>query len=276
MTGRVPGRRSATAFGALTRTELFKLMTTRSWWGVLLALCAWAALWTALSAAFAGVEVPRQPPTPGPDDPGLARSVYTSGLTSFGYVFTLVLGVLAMGSEYRHQTVTPTFLATPRRHRVVLAKSVATTVVAVGYGVAALTTSVGVGALVVSLRGFDVTLTGHGIPAALALSVLTFPLWGLMGVGLATLVHNQLAAILTGIGFVAAETITTGILVFQPWGPDVLRWFPSQATSALVQPSTAGVPLHLLPPWAGAAVLVALAAGFSGVGVAATLRRDVT
>ena len=60
---------------------------------------------------------------------------------------------------------------------------------------------------------------------------------------------------------------------------EVANYLPSQATSALVQPSTGaggGLTVDLLPWWAGALVLVGYAAVAGVLGAAITLRRDIT
>ena len=65
----------------------------------------------------------------------VANSVYTGGL-SVGYLLMLTIGVIQIGSEYRHHTITATFLAVPRRMWAMLAKVVALVVVAAGLGAA--------------------------------------------------------------------------------------------------------------------------------------------
>jgi ABC-2 type transport system permease protein len=57
-------------------------------------------------------------------DSELARTVYTGGI-QVSYLLTLAIGVLTIGSEYRHKTITGTFLATPKRAKVMLAKVIA-------------------------------------------------------------------------------------------------------------------------------------------------------
>src|SRR5699024_7659974 len=61
--------------------------------------------------------------------PDLIASVYNGGNT-LTRILALVLGVMAMGAEYRHRTMGWSYLGTPRRLTVVAAK----TVVVLGFG----------------------------------------------------------------------------------------------------------------------------------------------
>ena len=56
---------------------------------------------------------PGRPPIQLDPDAG-AANVYTAGLR-LAYLLTLAIGVMTIGSEYRHKTITTTFLATPKR-----------------------------------------------------------------------------------------------------------------------------------------------------------------
>jgi hypothetical protein len=100
----------------LIRAELLKIVTTyRTILGILLAEIALVTL-----ATIAHVhDAARQsvlPPRFAPDLVGIAAT---------SLLFTTLLGVLIATTEYRHGTVTLTFLATPVRERVLAAKSVA-------------------------------------------------------------------------------------------------------------------------------------------------------
>lgn len=263
----------------LVATELLKIRTTRAWWGILIGLVVWAALWTLPTALTAGAQFAPGQVVPGMEDDSMARSVYTAALTSFGYVFTLALGILMISGEYRHQTVTPTFLATPRRHLVVVAKWLSTSAYSLFYGVAALAVSIAVSIMILTVRGEVLNLGAQGLPRSLALALVGFVLWGLIGIGVGTLIGNQVVAILVGIGFVFVEFIATVALSFVSWGPDVLRWFPSNATTAMLAPNTQqpdGSTLEILPWWGGALLLLAYALVSAALGARLTLRRDVT
>ena len=84
----------------------------------------------------------------------IANSVYTAGL-SVGYLLMLVIGVVQIGSEYRHRTITGTFLTQPRRPRVMLGKVLALVLVAAAYGLLSLVGSVVVGAITLQARGAE-------------------------------------------------------------------------------------------------------------------------
>ena len=133
-----------------------------------------------------------------------------------------------VSTEYRHQTITPTILAVPRRPRLVLAKWLVTALYAVLYGLVGLGVAFAVTVLILSARGIELNLGADGLPRAMALALLAFVLWGLIGVGVGTLVGNQVVAILLGIGFIFIEFIAQVALGFVSWGPDLVKWLPER------------------------------------------------
>ena len=70
----------------------------------------------------------------------------------------MILGITGMTGEYRYQTITPTFLATPRRARVVLGKMGAHLLVGIGYGFVAVLAALVVGGAIIVARGYPIGL----------------------------------------------------------------------------------------------------------------------
>jgi ABC-2 type transport system permease protein len=260
----------------LVRAELLKLFTTRLWWGLLIGIVAGGAAFAALTAGLAG-RGPAGQSTPGVTDPATVRSTYTAGL-SIGYLIALALGIITMSGEYRHQTITSTVLSSPRRLRIVLAKLAALTVAGVGYGVVAVLAGVVVGAPIILLRGGSARLTSDGVPRALALAALAVALWAILGLGVGTLLRNQVVALLVSIGvaWLAEPLLSLGLNALD-WG-FVAKYLPSSATSALVSPAASGGGLTMayLPWWGAALVLLGYAVMSGALGAAVTLRRDIT
>ncbi|MGS2646550.1 ABC transporter permease [Streptosporangium sp. LJ11] len=241
----------------LVRAELLKARANRTTW--LLAalappLCvAWAGLMVFFMGQGGGMPLDAQ-----------IENVYS--MAHQAYIFTLLLGVLGMAGENRHQTITWQFLVSPRRDRVVTAKLAA-------YGIAGLVIAT-VSALVTLAGGLVILgLAGYpawtpAVPAVLLGSVLAVVLYGLLGVGLGALIGNQVAAVTVALlWFMYADYALVSFL------PDLGRWLPTGAARAL-----SGTPLggELLPVWAGGLLF----AGYVAVTVLAaralTLRRDVT
>lgn len=262
------------------RSEFLKFFTTRLWWGMalatLLAGAAFAVLFglvlTSASAAeaFGGGQDPRGDPTQ------VANTVYTGGL-SVGYLLLLTIGVLQIGSEYRHKTITGTFLATPRRVQAMLAKAVALLGIGAIYGLISLVGSVSVGAAVLGLRGAEAFPSG-GVARTLALSLLVLGLWALIGLGIGILIPNQVAALLIGVGVAwIVEPLLGFALGFWLWGKDhIAPYLPSQATNAVIDAVSTSADEVRLEWWAAALVLAGWAAVLSGFGVWRTVRSDVT
>ena len=101
----------------LLRSEWTKVVSVRATYGLAIGCLAYVAL-TIVALVFAA----GQPGVPSLADPSTVRTIYAAAGTASPLV--LCIGILGMTTEYRHQTVTPTFLVTPRRSRVLAAKLV--------------------------------------------------------------------------------------------------------------------------------------------------------
>jgi len=264
-----------TRFAGLVRSELTKILTTRLWWGLLIGVVLYVMLQAGVSAGFAGVEGgPGQPQTPGLDTAEALRGVYAGSAFTGAYIFALVLGVTGMTAEHRYQTVTPTFLASPRRGRVVVGKAVSHLAVGAAYGIVAVLTAVVAGGAVVLIRGHDLGLDADGLWRAMLLAVLGVAVWTLVGIGIGTMIRNQVAAILVAVAFTFLVEPLVSIGLYALDRDSVAKFLPSSASSAMTSPpSSFG---DLLPWWAGALVLLGYATVFAAVGVLLSARRDVT
>jgi ABC-2 type transport system permease protein len=262
------------------RSEFRKFFTTRLWWGMAIAIFVAAALfsgffaWALTQDLGEGAGGPGGLPTG--DATQVANSVYTGGL-SVGYLLLLTIGVLQIGSEYRHKTITGTFLTTPKRLRAMLAKVVALLGIGAVYGLISLAGSVSVGAVVLRLLDADAFPSSELI-RTLALSLLVLGLWALIGLGIGILIPNQVAALLIGIGVAwIVEPIAGVLLGLWDWGSEhVVQFLPTQATNAIVNAVQDASGSARLEWWGGALVLATYAALLAGFGIWRTTRADIT
>lgn len=259
---------------AAVRSELRKMFTTRLWWGMAVGVALSAAALTALFTALAGNE--GLPPL---DAPNAVSQAYTSGLT-FAYLIVLAVGIIAIGGEYRHQTMSSSYLSVPRRARLFAAKLVAAAVIGAVYGVVYVVAALATGIPIILLRGFDPFPPGDTVARSFAMSVLALVLWALIGLGLGSLIKNQIAALLIGVGvaWIGEQLILLG-LVALGWGR-VGAFLPGMSTVALVQePLTVeGMPFDFeyLGWWQAALVLATYALVLAGLGVFRASREDVS
>ena len=261
---------------ALLRAELVKVRSTKMWWGLLLGACALTIFQALITAFTAGIEPgPGQPELPTLDDPAMVRSVYGSGFAAC-YVFGIVFGIIGIAGEYRHQTITPTFLATPRRGRVVVAKLVTYLGLGLFYGLVTTVIAVIAGAPVIAGKGFDVRFTSDDVPQTLVLAVLGVGVWTVFGLGLGTLIRNQVAAILIALGvtLLVDPLFTFGLSALDLGS--VARFLPTSASQAVVQGVSTVEDVDLLPWWGGLLVLLAYGTLFAAVGTAVNSKRDIT
>ena len=113
---------------ALVRAEFRKLTTTRLWlWMLILSLAITGAT-TSAAIGFA------EPGPLGLDTDAGQRTIFAQATASL--VVVGILGIVAVTSEFVHQTATPTFLSMPRRGKVVGAKLITYAAVGLAYATA--------------------------------------------------------------------------------------------------------------------------------------------
>jgi ABC-type transport system involved in multi-copper enzyme maturation permease subunit len=184
-----------------------------------------------------------------------------------GALFAALIGVMAITSEFRHGTIRPTFVFTPRRTRVIAAKVIASLFMGFLFGLAAIGLSFGVGSLVLVARGIPFALdTNHVLLLVFGTLVMT-ALWAELGVGLGAVVKNQVFAV---VGLLVWTLIVDGLL--RAVVPDVGRYTPIAASDSLA----AGVSDYLLSPVGGLLLLLGYVAAFVAAGAVLIARRDVT
>jgi len=272
-----------TTFIRAVHAESTKLFTTRIWWVLLVIMFAYVAMLggglAALFGATAKGLLGASSGVEGMPTDGISPMIYSLG-TSVGYVFPFLLGALATTGEFRHQTLTPTFLATPRRGVVLGAKWVMMLLAGAGFGVVALIGTVGVGGAVLAVFDVDTAFDSGDTWALVARSVLAMALWAAIGVGLGAAVPNQVATIVIVIAFTQfVEPILRSVGALADWVGTVTQWLPGAASDALVGAGfyqSIGDGTGSLEWWQGGLVLLGIAIVIALIGWLLTWRRDVT
>ncbi|HEV8648397.1 MAG TPA: ABC transporter permease [Actinomycetes bacterium] len=250
----------------LVAAEFHKLFTTRLWLWLLLGSIALTALYASLAIAFG--DSPDNP-TPPLSSPGGQRTVFSVGQGAG--TLLAVLAAIGLTGEFRHKTATPTFLATPRRGRVVLAKLVTYGLVGVGYALVCVAVTVAVALPWLGAKGIDVPLSSNGIPATLAGVVAAVAIFGLIGVGLGALLRDQVATVVGLLVYLfVVEPIVTRIPALRGW----TVYLPGAAANALTQVAQANQ--QFLQPWQGGIVLAGYGIVLAAAGTFLTVRHDVT
>jgi ABC-2 type transport system permease protein len=257
----------------LVKAELRKLFTTRLWWIMLLVMIVLVGVNLAFIIAFAGVSQNGGPALPERDTMEWAQVAWSAGAS--GGIFVMILGVVMITSEYRYQTVTGTFLTTPRRERVIAAKLITGLLVGLLFALVLLVFEAVTVVPTVLLSGGEFSLSGTRIPQVSIGILASLALYGLFGIGLGALVRNQIAGIVGAVVWAyVIESIFTAIPALHPVG----KWLPGGAAQSLMSidiDTGLGRP-EWLPAWGGALVLVAYGLLFAVVASATTVRRDIT
>jgi len=235
---------------SLVGVEIRKLTTVRSPWVLLAA----AQLVVILGASG---RLARHS-----DDPKvLPEAAAHVGLVS---LFALVLGVLAVAGEYRHRTITGTYLGTPHRGRVLAAKLLVNTAGGLVFGLVAAAVVLATSAVWLAANG----VSGDWSDAELWRTLIGCVLWNAgfaaLGVGVGAVVRNLTAAVAGALAWLA---LVEGVLG-QVLGTSLARWLPFSSGASLGElPAGSG-----LAQWTGGVVLLGYAVLAWAAGAWATTR----
>ncbi len=263
-----------------TRSEITKQFSTALWWILAIVLFLYVALMSGgLAFAVEGIAhglIPGEE-LPLPADQ-LPLTLY-SFAASLGYVFALLIGTIMVTSEFRHKTLTITFLATPRRGSALLAKVTAGALMGLLYAVIAIIAVLPAAAVVAGF-GDDPLLGSGDAWAMFGRILLALVLWTIMGIGIGALIRNQIAAIVAILVFTQLiEPILRLVASLVEGAGEAANYLPGAASDILVGASfsdtTTAVAANGPEWWVGAIVLAAYSAFFLLLGWLTSWRRDV-
>ena len=248
-----------TTIARLARAEARKLFTTRALPISFAGAIALTLVSVVLQAATAG----QQGKAP------LGTDASTYQLLKIGAVpclVMLIMGILAAGGEFRHRTIVPALLATPRRGRVFAVKVLV--IAAVGAAFSAITFGIGLGAVVAELSAHHLHHLPNGTGSLYAGTVIASTCFGIIGVALGALTRNTVGAIVA----VLAWTLLIEQVILQAVVPGIEKWLPTHAAIVLTSPPAVG---HSIPVATMSLVLAGYAAALLLIARFTTLKRDI-
>jgi ABC-2 type transport system permease protein len=246
---------------AQLRAELLKLRTTRT----NVALLAWMVGLVVLVVAlhvlsFSVGDLSRD-----------SNQMKILGLgTSIGALFAALVGAMSITGEFRTGTIRPTLLVTPRRIRVVAAKVVASMLVGVGVGLVAEALTAGAEAAGLAARGIQVELGIGDYAQLLAGGALAAAFFAAIGVGVGTIVRNQVAAVVgLCVWLLFLEPLLLGDV------PSAGKYAPEASAGAIAGAIQSQIADNLIAPALGVVLLAAYAALAALAGSLLITRRDI-
>jgi ABC-2 type transport system permease protein len=246
--------------GAL-RSEFTKIRSVRStYWALALLLLASLAWSIAACAGTAAHWTPRSRAGLDPTQDSII------GLILLGQLVIVVLGALAITSEYSTQAIRGSLTAMPRRGILFAAKGAVLALAAAAVTVLAVFASFFTGQRLLAGVHAGATLSQPGVLRAILATALFVVLCGLFSYGLGAVIRSTAGTITTVYGILLllpqlARALPT------PWYDDAIRWLPgAQFDGAITSSGQQPIGKYMFGTWGELAVfagytLVALIAG---------------
>ena len=289
--GRQP--RGRAGFAGTVRSEFTKLRSVRSTYWTLLALVlacvgigalfSWGQT-QRLTSLRQGVRLNGQQAPPGvyahlqAQIHAQAATVSLFGLL-FGQLVIIVLGALAITSEYSTGMIRTSLTAMPRRLTVFSAKGVVFGLVALVTGEVISFLAFFTGQAILSTQHVSTTLGAQDVLRTVVGGGLFLAVVGLLAFGIGAMLRHSAGAIAAGIGVMFVLWILSQFLPGPPSGwfgqADIDKWIPFNAGASIWAHAADGpLGLHPFSPWIGFAVFCCYAAAMLIGGLVVFVRRD--
>lgn len=290
--------RTGSSPGRLVRAEIMKIRTTHTWWLFIIGVLVFTAQALArngarhhyeLHASLDGLsrsdraqtlaQIAQAHTHAGLD--AIAGDMMTSG-QFFGVLFAMIIGILVVTNEYTHQTATATFMANPRRTRVIMAKFVAAACFGALFWLFSTVMNVVVTPIYLHGQQVSVAWNDWNVIRLVLLNLLAYVMWAIFGLGLGTLVRSQIGSVITGmaaylLGIPAVAAIFQLIytVYHHAWVLNAVVIAPAVASLVMTTPGRSFDMENPPPQWAGLLVMVGYTVAFGAIGIILTRRRDV-
>lgn len=234
----------------LLRSEIAKLRATPTMWWLLLGTTG-----LAVAATIGAVVLAKTAGEPLGSEQAVRGYLHSVGS---GSILVVIAGIIGAAGEFRFGQADQTFISEPVRGRVIGAKVVVFVVLGAMFGVVAAAATLGSAWLAVRTQGQTVSFGADYVWSTLGGAVASAAVFGALGVGIGSLMRNQVSAIVATLAWL----VILEPIVFQA-SAGVGKWLPGEAAQALRKIPEQG----LLSMAAGAAVvgiwtLAVVAAGF--------------
>jgi ABC-2 type transport system permease protein len=247
---------------SLVHSELLKVRTVRSWWAYLIVIVLLTGIGVAAEIGSAQSE------NRGTLDFQLGL-VDTVGIA---VLFAIILGITIVTNEFRHGTVTPTFLVEPRRERVIASKAMAAVLVAIGFALLALLVVAAVAIVWFAVIDVTTQLGDAQFLERMGQQLVSAVLWALLGVAIGTAVHSQVAALVGTLVWVFLGEQLVAALLGVVDIDGAVSYLPFRALDSADGTNEA----DMLSYWPGVAVSLAWIALIGAAGITRTRRRDIS
>ena len=178
--------------------------------------------------------------------PRLGTDASIDQMLKFGAIpcmVMLIAGILAAGGEFRHRTIIPALLATPRRARIFAVKVAVTA--GLGAAVSAAVFGLGLATIVLELSAHGIHHLPAGVASLYVGTVIFSACFGMIGVALGTLTRNTVGAIVASM----AWTVFIEQVILRAAVPGIEKWLPTNAAIGSPTPPALAACHRRSPAW---------------------------